>query len=132
MANRILVIDDEQDMQSLINQRFRKQIKADVFTFEFALNANEALEKLRSIEDIYLIVTDINLPGMDGITLLNKIKEINRTIMSVVISAYGDMKNIRAAMNAGAYDFLTKPIDFVDFETTLEKHWPTYVSFCNQ
>ncbi|MBL0054315.1 MAG: response regulator [Bacteroidetes bacterium] len=121
MANRILVIDDEQDMQSLINQRFRKQIKENIFSFEYAFNGIEALEKLKTLEDIYLIVTDINMPGMDGITLLNKIKEINRPIMSLVVSAYGDMKNIRSAMNAGAFDFLTKPFDFVDFETTLDK-----------
>lgn len=121
MANRILVIDDEQDMESLINQRFRKQIRDNVFAFEFARNGVEALEKLGQFNDIHLVVTDINMPGMDGLTLLHRVNEINRPIVSLVVSAYGDMKNIRNAMNAGAFDFLTKPFDFADFETTIEK-----------
>lgn len=122
MANRILVIDDEQDMQSLINQRFRKQIKENIFLLNMLLMELKTHGKVEDLgKYVSLIVTDINMPGMDGITLLNKIKEINKPIMSLVVSAYGDMKNIRSAMNAGAFDFLTRPLDFVDFETTLDK-----------
>lgn len=118
---KILAVDDEPDMEALISQRFRKQIKENKFEFVFARNGNEALEKLAEHQEISLVLTDINMPGMDGLTLLSKIKELQKPIQSLVISAYGDLKNIRTAMNQGAYDFLIKPIDFQDFEITLNK-----------
>jgi class 3 adenylate cyclase/CheY-like chemotaxis protein len=118
---KILAVDDEPDMEALISQRFRKQIKENKFEFVFARNGNEALEKLEEHSEIALVLTDINMPGMDGLTLLSKIKEKKIPVQSLVISAYGDLKNIRTAMNQGAFDFLIKPIDFQDFEITLNK-----------
>lgn len=118
---KILAVDDEPDMEALISQRFRKQIREKLFDFEFARDGNEALEKISQFPEISLVLTDINMPGMDGLTLLRKIKELNKPIQSLVISAYGDLKNIRTAMNEGAFDFLIKPIDFLDFEITLNK-----------
>ncbi|HRG57793.1 MAG TPA: adenylate/guanylate cyclase domain-containing protein [Bacteroidia bacterium] len=118
---KILAVDDEPDMEALISQRFRKQIRENQFNFVFARNGNEALEKLAEHQEIALVLTDINMPGMDGLTLLSKIKELQKPIQSLVISAYGDLKNIRTAMNQGAFDFLIKPIDFQDFEITLNK-----------
>jgi CheY-like chemotaxis protein len=115
------VVDDEPDMEALISQRFRKQIKENKFEFVFARNGNEALERLEEHSEIALVLTDINMPGMDGLTLLSKIKEKKIPVQSLVISAYGDLKNIRTAMNQGAFDFLIKPIDFQDFEITLNK-----------
>lgn len=118
---KILAVDDEPDMEALISQRFRKQIKENQFQFVFARNGIEALEKLAEHTEISMVLTDINMPGMDGLTLLSKIKELKKPIQSLVISAYGDFKNIRTAMNQGAFDFLIKPIDFQDFEITLNK-----------
>ena len=118
---KILAVDDEPDMEALISQRFRKQIRENLYEFVFARNGNEALEKLAEHQEISLVLTDINMPGMDGLTLLSKIKELQKPIQSLVISAYGDLKNIRTAMNQGAFDFLIKPIDFQDFEITLNK-----------
>jgi class 3 adenylate cyclase/DNA-binding NarL/FixJ family response regulator len=118
---KILAVDDEPDMEALISQRFRKQIRENKFEFVFARNGNEALVKLAEHDEIALVLTDINMPGMDGLTLLSKIKELKKPIQSLVISAYGDLKNIRTAMNQGAFDFLIKPIDFQDFEITLNK-----------
>lgn len=118
---KILAVDDEPDMEALISQRFRKQIRENKFEFVFARDGNEALVKIEENKDIALMLTDINMPGMDGLTLLSKIKELQKPIQSLVISAYGDLKNIRTAMNQGAFDFLIKPIDFQDFEITLNK-----------
>ncbi len=118
---KILAVDDEPDMEALISQRFRKQIRENKFEFVFARNGIEALEKLEEHQEISLVLTDINMPGMDGLTLLSKIKDLHKPIQSLVISAYGDLKNIRTAMNQGAFDFLIKPIDFQDFEITLNK-----------
>ncbi|HYV93429.1 MAG TPA: response regulator [Chitinophagales bacterium] len=121
MPEKILIVDDEPDLELLINQRFRKQIKEKIFEFVFASNGREALEKLEQHPDIGLVMTDINMPEMDGLTLLEKIKPFNRPIKAVVVSAYGDMQNIRTAMNRGAFDFVTKPVDFNDFEITIYK-----------
>jgi len=122
MIPKILVVDDEPDLEILIKQRFRRQIREDALRFEFAQNGLQALEKLDAHQDISLILSDINMPEMDGLTLLEKLVERNDpTIKSVIISAYGDMENIRTAMNRGAFDFLTKPIDFSDLETTIDK-----------
>jgi phosphoserine phosphatase RsbU/P len=119
---KILVVDDEPDLQELIKQKFRNKIKANEYEFHFAVNGVEALEKISSDGTIDLILTDINMPVMDGLTLLSKINELNNKLLrSVIVSAYGDMENIRTAMNRGAYDFITKPIDLKDLEITIEK-----------
>lgn len=122
MPINILVVDDEPDVKYLILQKFRKQIAAGAYEFSFAGHGEEALDKLKSNGSINLILTDINMPVMDGLTLLSKINELNNKLLrSVIISAYGDMENIRTAMNRGAYDFITKPIDLKDLELTIEK-----------
>lgn len=120
--SNILVVDDEPDLQQLISQKFRSKIKAREYELQFAMNGAEALEKILNDETICLILTDINMPVMDGLTLLTKINELNnRLLRSVIVSAYGDMENIRTAMNRGAYDFITKPINLNDLEITIEK-----------
>jgi sigma-B regulation protein RsbU (phosphoserine phosphatase) len=121
MAFKILVVDDEPDVELLIRQRFRRKIREGGFHFEFALNGEEALAKLNDDESIDIVMSDINMPVMDGLTLLSRLREMDRLLRTVVVSAYGDMQNIRIAMNRGAYDFLTKPIDFEDFEITIQK-----------
>ena len=121
MAFKILVVDDEPDVELLIKQRFRRKIREGGFDFEFALNGEEALRKLNGDESIDIVMSDINMPVMDGLTLLSRLRDMDRLIRTVIVSAYGDMQNIRVAMNRGAYDFLTKPIDFDDFEITLQK-----------
>jgi len=118
---RILVVDDEPDLALLIRQRFRKRVRASEFEFLFAENGAEALKLLGERSDIDIVLTDINMPVMDGLTLLAKLAQLDRLLKSVVVSAYGDMENIRTAMNRGAFDFLTKPIDFRDLEITLDK-----------
>jgi sigma-B regulation protein RsbU (phosphoserine phosphatase) len=119
---KILVVDDEPDLQHLIRQKFRNKIKTKEYDFHFAKNGAEALEKIINDGSIDLILTDINMPVMDGLTLLSKINELNNKLLrSVIVSAYGDMENIRTAMNRGAYDFITKPIDLKDLEITIEK-----------
>lgn len=118
----ILVVDDEPDLRHLIRQKFRSKIKTKEYEFQFAMNGAEALEKILNDGSINLILTDINMPVMDGLTLLTKINELNnRLLRSVIVSAYGDMENIRTAMNRGAYDFITKPINLNDLEITIEK-----------
>ena len=115
-------VDDEPDMELLIRQKFRKKIKNGEYEFVFAENGLEALTKLIEHPDIGIILTDINMPEMDGLTLLTKINELkNPTLKTVIVSAYGDMENIRTAMNRGAFDFATKPIDFEDLEITIKK-----------
>ncbi|RPI73038.1 MAG: response regulator [Ignavibacteriales bacterium] len=122
MPVNILVVDDEPDVKYLILQKFRKQIAAGEYEFSFAGHGEEALDKIKSNGQINLILTDINMPVMDGLTLLTRIGEINNPVLrSVIISAYGDMENIRTAMNRGAYDFITKPIDLIDLEITIAK-----------
>ena len=117
----VLVVDDEPDVRTLVMQRFRKKIKAKSIRFLFAGNGAEALDILQANPDVDMIVTDINMPVMDGLTLLANIKSQYPAVKAVIVSAYSDLKNIREAMNKGAYDFLTKPLDFRDFEATLEK-----------
>lgn len=119
--SKILVVDDETDLEILIKQKFRKKIKANEYEFVFAHDGEEALSKVRSIEDIDMVLTDINMPKMDGLTLLGHLKEDMPLVKSVIVSAYGDMDNIRTAMNRGAFDFITKPIDFFDLTVTIEK-----------
>ncbi|SFB58182.1 adenylate/guanylate cyclase domain-containing protein [Algoriphagus aquimarinus] len=118
---KILVVDDEADLEVLITQKFRRKIRAGEYSFVFALNGREALDILHEQPDIDMILSDINMPEMDGLTLLSKIKEQNPLLKAVIISAYGDLENIRTAMNRGAFDFITKPVDFQDLEITIEK-----------
>ena len=117
----ILVVDDEPDLETLIRQRFRRRIRKDEMRFVFAHDGVQALEALEGHPEIELIMTDINMPRMDGLTLLNELRTIRPKCRAVVVSAYGDMANIRTAMNRGAFDFVTKPIDFKDLELTIEK-----------
>ncbi|MFA4923493.1 MAG: SpoIIE family protein phosphatase [Ignavibacteriaceae bacterium] len=121
MPYKILVVDDEPDLKPLLEQHFRKQIKNHEFTFVFAENGVDALNKISLEKDVDLILTDINMPEMDGLTFLTRLQDFNENMISVVISAYGDMDNIRQAMNKGAYDFLMKPIEFKDLDITLTK-----------
>jgi sigma-B regulation protein RsbU (phosphoserine phosphatase) len=121
MTRKILVVDDEPDLEHLVRQKFRQRIRANEFEFLFAINGVDALKKLADNDDVDIVLTDINMPEMDGLTLLTKLQEIENLIKPVIVSAYGDMENIRTAMNRGAYDFLTKPIDLKDLETTLNK-----------
>jgi class 3 adenylate cyclase len=118
---KILVVDDETDLEVLVKQKFRKQIRENIYEFVFAVNGQDALEKLAEHPDTDLMLCDINMPVMDGLTLLNKLRESNSLIKSVIVSAYGDMDNIRTAMNRGAFDFITKPVNFQDLELTVQK-----------
>ncbi len=119
---KILVVDDEPDLQMLMMQKFRKQVRSKEYEFLFAENGSEALEMVSIHSDLCLILSDINMPKMDGLTLLNELQKLDRAdLKTVMVSAYGDMENIRTAMNRGAYDFVTKPIDFKDLETTIDK-----------
>ena len=118
---KILVVDDETDLEVLIKQKFRKQIRNNEYEFLFAYNGVEALERLTQEPDTDLVLSDINMPEMDGLTLLSKIHEVNPLLKAVIVSAYGDMDNIRTAMNRGAFDFVTKPINFEDLTITMEK-----------
>lgn len=121
MVTKILVVDDEEDLKILIKQRFRRKIREQEYDFIFAENGRHALEQLAEHKDVDLVLSDINMPEMDGLTLLTKLNEQNNLLKSVIVSAYGDMDNIRTAMNRGAFDFITKPIDFKDLEITIEK-----------
>jgi diguanylate cyclase (GGDEF)-like protein len=121
MTAKILVIDDEPLLEYVILQLFRHQISTQELEFEFAINGVQALEKLQTDGSFDLVLTDINMPEMDGLTLLENLPAIDPTLKAVVVSAYGDMPNIRTAMNRGAFDFLTKPIDFDDLKITINK-----------
>ena len=118
---RILVVDDEPDLEPLVLQRMRRSIRSGRYQFVFARNGVEALQKLGQDEDIDMVLSDINMPQMDGLALLEHIPDVAPDTRSVIISAYGDMKNIRAAMNRGAFDFVTKPVDFDDLRVTIER-----------
>ena len=118
---KILVVDDEVDLEQLIKQKFRQKIREHSYEFVFAMNGKHALEQLESHSDVDIVLSDINMPEMDGLTLLTKLSEQNSLLKSVIVSAYGDMDNIRTAMNRGAFDFITKPINFEDLEITMEK-----------
>ncbi len=118
---KILVADDEVDLEMLIKQKFRQKIREKQYEFVFANNGNEALKKLKENPDVDVVLSDINMPEMDGLTLLTKLNEVSPLIKAVIVSAYGDMDNIRTAMNRGAFDFLTKPINFDDLDITVQK-----------
>jgi adenylate cyclase len=121
MTAQILVVDDEPDMKALVLQKFRRQIRDGAISFLFAGDGVEALAMLDANGDIDMVVADINMPRMDGLTLLQKLRENAENISTIIVSAYGDMSNIRTAMNRGAFDFVTKPIDFADLEKTIAK-----------
>src|SRR5690606_757716 len=114
MTSKILVVDDETDLEALIKQKFRKEIRQQSYEFHFATNGKAALDVLATMPDIDIVLSDINMPEMDGLTLLSKLQESKPLVKSVIVSAYGDMDNIRTAMNRGAFDFITKPINFID------------------
>ncbi len=118
---KILVADDEADLEVLIKQKFRQKIRDQQYEFVFATNGNDALEKLLLHPDVDMVLSDINMPEMDGLTLLSRLGESSPLLKSVIVSAYGDMDNIRTAMNRGAFDFITKPINFEDLSLTMEK-----------
>ncbi len=118
---KILGVDDEADFEALIRQRFRRQIRDGEYTFHFAHNGEEALAALAAEPNIQLMLLDINMPVMDGLTLLNELHERQSPVRAIMVSAYGDMTNLRTAMNRGAFDFVTKPVDFADLEVTIRK-----------
>jgi YesN/AraC family two-component response regulator len=121
MPHQILFVDDEPDLELLVTQKLRRQIREKRFEFFFGHNGEEALKILANHPAIALVLSDINMPVMDGLTLLSRLSDTGGTRKAVIVSAYGDMANIRIAMNRGASDFLMKPIDFVDLETTVNK-----------
>ena len=122
MAVKILSVDDELDLEVLLTQYFRRQIRKGEYEFAFAHNGLEALQKLLETPDFDIILSDINMPEMDGLTLLAKVNELKNPAMKcIMVSAYGDMDKIRSAMNKGAFDFATKPIDLDDLSRTIEK-----------
>ncbi len=118
---KILVVDDEPDVEALMKQAFRRQIRDSVYEMIFATDGEDALEKLRQHPDVDVVLSDINMPRMDGLTFLGRVGEVNPLVKVIIISAYSDIPNIRTAMNRGAYDFLVKPLDFQDLEATLVK-----------
>ena len=125
MTATILVVDDEPDLEALVLQKFRRQIRDGVVAFVFAHDGIEALASLEAHPHVDMVVSDINMPRMDGLSLLAKLQEGEEKKSTIIVSAYGDMSNIRTAMNRGAFDFLTKPIDFVllrnEIDTRLEQ-----------
>src|SRR3954451_9128206 len=121
MTATILVVDDEPDLEALVLQKFRRQIRDGLVQFVFAHDGIEALQSIEEHPDVDLVVSDINMPRMDGLSLLARLQEADDKKSTIIVSAYGDMSNIRTAMNRGAFDFLTKPIDFGDLELTINK-----------
>src|SRR5438445_3669385 len=121
MRAKILAVDDEPDFELLLTQRFRRQIREEEFAFRFARHGEEALAMLAAEPDIDLILLDINMPVMDGLTLLARLREQQSPVRAIIVSAYGDMPNLRTAMNRGAFDFVTKPVDLNDLEITIRK-----------
>ena len=121
MSSKILAVDDEPDFELLLTQRFRHQIRQGEFIFRFAGHGEEALAALAAEPDIELLLLDINMPVMDGLTLLARLREQRSAVRAIIVSAYGDMTNLRTAMNRGAFDFVTKPVDLNDLEITMRK-----------
>ena len=121
MTATILFVDDESDIEELIKQKFKRKIRQEKYSFLFASNGLEALDKINAHSNLDLVISDINMSGMDGLTLLAKIKELEPAFKTIIISAAGDMGNIRKAMNLGAFDFLLKPLNLQDLEITIQK-----------
>ncbi len=111
---KILIVDDERDVELLFTQRFRKEIKNNEFVFCFAFSGEEALAFMQTLQpfDVVLVLSDINMPGMSGLELLKQIKLLHPDLKVMMITAYGDKKNCDEAMQLGANDFITKPVDF--------------------
>ena len=120
MSAKILVVDDEPDLKGLILQKFRRQIRDGTVSFLFAHDGVEALDMLDRNRDVDMVLSDINMPRMDGLSLLGKLQASDENLSTVIVSAYGDMANIRTAMNRGAFDFVTKPIDFATLRDEIE------------
>ena len=120
---KILVVDDERDVEMLFRQKFRKEIRKDQLELEFAFSGVEALEILKSNDppEVMYIFSDINMPGMSGIELLRSVKKEFPAIKVSMISAYGDDENYRKAMESGAKEFFTKPIDFTSLKDEISK-----------
>jgi adenylate cyclase len=118
---KILAVDDEPDFELLLTQRFRRQVREQEFVFRFARHGEEALAMLAVEPDIDLLLLDINMPVMDGLTMLARLREQQSPVRAIIVSAYGDMANLRTAMNRGAFDFVTKPVDLNDLEITIHK-----------
>lgn len=122
MATKILSVDDELDLELLLTQYFRRKIRKGEYEFYFAHNGIEALQKMLEHPDIDIVLSDINMPEMDGLTLLKKLNDRRNPALKVImVSAYGEMSNIRTAMNNGAFDFAMKPIDLDDLQVTIDK-----------
>lgn len=121
MKTKILLADDERDLEDLFKQQFRRQIQQETYEFIFVRDGREALTMLEQQPDIDVVLSDLNMPGMDGLTLLARLSDMNPFIRTVIVTAYGDMDNIRTAMNRGAFDFITKPINFEDLKATIDK-----------
>src|SRR5260370_14778681 len=121
MTATILLVDDEPDLEARVLQKFRRQIRDGAVTFMFAHDGIEALASIEQHPHVDMVVSDINMPRMDGLSLLQELQEAEDKKSTIIVSAYGDMSNIRTAMNRGAFDFLTKPIDFGDLEMTIDK-----------
>jgi class 3 adenylate cyclase len=121
MTATILFVDDEADLEALILQKFRRHIREGLVKMIFARDGLEALESIEQHPHVDMVISDINMPRMDGLSLLARLQEAEDKKSTIIVSAYGDMSNIRTAMNRGAFDFLTKPIDFTDLETTIDK-----------
>ncbi|WP_428648720.1 adenylate/guanylate cyclase domain-containing protein [Roseibium sp.] len=121
MSTCVLVVDDEPDLEALLVQKFRKQIRDGTLDFLFAHDGVEALSVLEENRNVNMVLSDINMPRMDGLSLLTQLQEQDRELTTIMVSAYSDMANIRIAMNRGAFDFVTKPIDFADLEATIDK-----------
>ncbi|RYF70657.1 MAG: response regulator, partial [Cytophagaceae bacterium] len=117
----ILVVDDEDDVQPLILGLFRTKIKQGLYSFRFVTSGREALQMLEQDNTISLVLLDINMPELDGLTVLSQLPALNPLLTTIIVSAYGDIGNIRTAMNRGAFDFVCKPIDFDDLQVTLDK-----------
>ena len=118
---KILVVDDEPDLELLLRQKFRRRVRKGELSLVFAQNGVEALQRLQEHPDVDMVLSDINMPQMDGLTLLGQLNELSYDLRAVIVTAYGDMRNIRTAMNRGAFDFVTKPLDFEDLEATIAK-----------
>ena len=121
MRAKILVVDDEPDVEALVSQRFRREIRREELGFVFAQDGEDALAAIHEHADIDIVLSDINMPRMDGLTLLRHLQSFDQQLRAVLVSAYGDMHNIRRAMNLGAFDFVTKPIEFDDLEHTINR-----------
>lgn len=123
---KFLFVDDEVDIEFLAKQKFRKQIADGVFQLLFSQHGEDALGMIAKDPHIAVVIIDLNMPGMDGFTLLDKLKEVNPSIKTIIVSAYGDMKTVRRAMNKGAFDFITKPVDFKDLEDVMIRSLALY------